>query len=67
MTERNAKTANAPQTPTQKMPSMFFVSDLAIGQLYTSSKLPYQLSNSKELPYKQFSHSIGKTPDFRVC
>jgi len=28
---------------------------------------PCQLSNSKELPNKQFSHTIGKTPDLRAC
>jgi len=38
-----------------------------IGQSYTFSYKPCQLTDSVKTHYKQFSHSIGKTPDFCVC
>jgi hypothetical protein len=34
----------------------------AIGQLYTFSNILCQLTDSVKTHYKQFSHSIGKTP-----
>jgi len=60
MSERSS--AAPSHSPTQKMPQAFFASNFAIGQLYTVSNIPCQQTDSKELSYKQFSHSIGKTP-----